>query len=71
VTVHNEYTDPSLFTKGWVGDKECLVTVDTGAFVTVVRPDIAAGWPERQIKQGFKLQTVYSKTGTGGNVPIT
>jgi hypothetical protein len=32
--------------------------VDTGAFVTVVRPDIAAGWPERQPNQRFKLQTV-------------
>jgi hypothetical protein len=51
------FTDPSLFTQGWVGDKPCLVTVDTGAYVTVVRPDIAAGWPERQLRR-FKLQRV-------------
>jgi hypothetical protein len=34
------------------------VTVDTGAYVTVARPDIAAGWPERQLNQRFTLQTV-------------
>jgi hypothetical protein len=56
LTVIKEYTDPSLFTQDWVGDKPCLVTVDTGAYVTVVRPDIAAGWPERQLSQRFKLQ---------------
>jgi hypothetical protein len=31
LTVNKEYTDPSLFTQGWVGDKPCRVTVDTGA----------------------------------------
>jgi hypothetical protein len=36
--------------------------VDTGAYVTVVRPDIAAGWPERQLRQRFKLQTVSGET---------
>jgi hypothetical protein len=50
-----EKADPSLVTQGWVGDKPCLVTVDTGAHVTVARPDIAAGWPERQPNQRFKL----------------
>jgi hypothetical protein len=34
------------------------VTVDTGAYVTVARPDIAARWPERQPDQRFTLQTV-------------
>jgi hypothetical protein len=36
--------------------------VDTGAYVTVVRPDIATGWPERQLSQRFKLQTVSRET---------
>jgi hypothetical protein len=49
LTVITENADPSLVTQGWVGDKPCLVTVDTGAYVTVARPDIAAGWPERQL----------------------
>jgi hypothetical protein len=34
------------------------VTVDTGAYVTVARPDIAAGYPERQPNQRYTLQTV-------------
>jgi hypothetical protein len=34
------------------------VTIDTGANITVTRPDIAAGWPERQTKKHFTLQTV-------------
>jgi hypothetical protein len=33
------------------------VTVDTGANLTVARTDIAAGWPERQPDQRFRLQT--------------
>jgi hypothetical protein len=39
--------DPGLVTQGWVGDKACLVTANTAAYVTVTRPNIAAGWPER------------------------
>jgi hypothetical protein len=56
--VITEEADPSLVTQGWVGDKPCLVTVDTGAYITVVRPDLAAGWTERQLNLRFKLQTV-------------
>jgi hypothetical protein len=58
LTVITENVDPSLVTQGWVGGKPCHVTVDTGAYVTVARPDIAAGWPERQPNQRFTLQTV-------------
>jgi hypothetical protein len=65
LTVYKEYIDPRLFTQGWVGDKPCVVAVDTGAYVTVVRPDIADGWPERQLRQRFKLQTV-----SGEKLPI-
>jgi hypothetical protein len=57
LTVITENADPSLFTQGLVGDKPCVVTVDTGPNVTVARPDIAAGWPERQPNQRFRLQT--------------
>jgi hypothetical protein len=57
---------PSLVTHGWVGDKLCLVTMDTGAYVTVARPDIAPGWPERQPNQCFTLQTV-----SGEALPIS
>jgi hypothetical protein len=54
-------TDTGLVTQGWVGDKLCLVTVDTGAYVTVARSDIAAGWPEKQPNLGLVLQTVSGK----------
>jgi hypothetical protein len=47
--------DTGLVTQGWVGDKLCLVTVDTGAYVTLARPDIAARWPERQPNPGLAL----------------
>jgi hypothetical protein len=36
--------------------------VDTGAYVTIARPDIAAGWPERQPHPGFTLQTVSGES---------
>jgi hypothetical protein len=50
--------DTGLVTQGWVGDKPCLVTVDTGAYMTVARPDIATGWPEKQPNPGLALQRV-------------
>jgi hypothetical protein len=49
-----EKNDTSLVTQGWVGDKLCRVTVDTGAYVTGVRPDIAARWPERQPERSMQ-----------------
>jgi hypothetical protein len=48
LTVITGRAGPSLVTEGWVDDRPCLVTVDTGAYVTVAKPDIATGWPERQ-----------------------
>jgi hypothetical protein len=51
LTVIMENADPSLVTQGWVGDKPCLGTVDTGAYIIVARPDISEGWPERQPNQ--------------------
>jgi hypothetical protein len=53
-----ERVDPSLVTQGWVGDKPCLVTVDNGTYMSIPRPDIAAGWPERKQNQRYTLQTV-------------
>jgi hypothetical protein len=49
--------DRSLVTQGWVADKPCFVTFDTGAYVTVARLDTAAGLPERQSNQRYTLQT--------------
>jgi hypothetical protein len=47
LTVITDDGEPGLVTQGWVGGKLCLVTVDTGAYVIVARPDIVARWPER------------------------
>jgi hypothetical protein len=58
LTVIMENADPSLVTQGWIGDNPCLVTVDTGGYVTMARPDIAAGLPERQLDKRFTLQMV-------------
>jgi hypothetical protein len=58
LTAITENADTSLVNQSWVGDKPCLVTVGTGAYVTMARPDIVAGWPERQRNQRFTLQTV-------------
>jgi hypothetical protein len=56
--------DPSLDTQGWFGDKLCLVTVDTGANVTVAKPDISAGWPERHTNQ-----PIQTANGNWGSAP--
>jgi hypothetical protein len=58
LTVITVNTDPSLLTQGWVGHKTCLVTVDTVAYVSVVRSDIVVDLPEKKPKQRFKLQLV-------------
>jgi hypothetical protein len=58
LTVIMARADPRLVTQGWVGDKPCFMTVGMGAYVTVTRLDIAVGWPERQPKQCYTLQTV-------------
>jgi hypothetical protein len=62
LTVITESVDPILVTQGWISDKPCLVTVDTGEYITVARPDIAAGWHEREPNQRFTLQTVSGET---------
>jgi hypothetical protein len=54
-----EKSDTSMVTQGWIVDKPCRVTVDTGACVTVARPGIAAGGPERQRNPAFMVQTVW------------
>jgi hypothetical protein len=43
LTIRTEMADPIPLTQGWVVNKPRLVTIDTGAYVTVARPDIAVG----------------------------
>jgi hypothetical protein len=52
LTVIMESADLKPVTQCWVGDKPCLVAV------TAVRPDMAAGWPERLPNQCYTLQMV-------------
>jgi hypothetical protein len=64
-TLLTERAEPSLVIKGWVGDKPCLVTIDTGAYATAARPDTAVGWPEKQPDQRHTLHTL-----SGEPIPI-
>jgi hypothetical protein len=43
------WTENSLIADGWIQERPCRVTIDTGASVTITRPDIFAGLPERTI----------------------
>jgi hypothetical protein len=43
LTIIMERADPSLVTQGWIDDKPCLMTIDTRAYGTGVRPNIATG----------------------------
>jgi predicted aspartyl protease len=47
---------------GWIQEKPCRVTIDTGASVTVARPDIVAGLPERELSRPYVLQTASGET---------
>jgi hypothetical protein len=51
LNVITERAKTSLVTRGWVGDKLCLIPIDTGACVT------AARWIERQPNQYHMLET--------------
>jgi hypothetical protein len=54
----------SLSADGWIQEKPCRVTIDTGASVTVARPDIVAGLPESELSRPYVLQTV------SGEIPV-
>jgi hypothetical protein len=50
VKVLVEWAKGSLTADGWIQERPCRVTIDTGASVTVARPDVVAGLPEREFK---------------------
>jgi predicted aspartyl protease len=62
VKVLDEWAKGSLSADGWVQEKPCWVTIDTGASATVARPDIVAGLPERELSQPYVLQTASGET---------
>jgi hypothetical protein len=56
-----EKDNNALFAHSWIDAKSCLVTIDTGASVTVARPDIAIGLTERDRPTQFALQTTLGE----------
>jgi hypothetical protein len=43
-------------------EKPCRVIIDAGTFVTVARPDIVVGLPERKPSRQYVLQVVSGQT---------
>jgi hypothetical protein len=54
----SHYLITNLKAEGRIGDKSCIVTVDTGAAMTVARPDIVDGLPERDPLMKCSVRTV-------------
>jgi hypothetical protein len=61
----SRYLITNLKAKGCIGDKSYIVTFDTGAAMTVARPDIADRLPERE-----PLVECYVWTASGHTLPI-
>jgi hypothetical protein len=57
-----EWAKGSLTADGWVHERPYRVTIDTGASATVVRPDIVARLPERELSRPYVLQTESGET---------
>jgi hypothetical protein len=66
VKMLDEWAKGSLIADGWVLERPCQVTIDTGASATVARPDVVAGLPERDLCQPYLLQTESGET-----MPVT
>jgi predicted aspartyl protease len=57
-----EWAKGRLTADGWIQEKPCRLTIDTGASATVARPDIVAGLPERELSRPYVLQTASGET---------
>jgi hypothetical protein len=55
-------TENSLIADCWIQERPCRVIIDTGASVTIARPDIVAGLPERKPSLPYVLQTASGET---------
>jgi hypothetical protein len=64
-TAAYETVRTNLRVNGRIGDKPCIVTIDTGAAVSIARPDMAAGLPEREV-----TRKTYVRSVSGQIVPI-
>jgi hypothetical protein len=47
LSMSEKHGNDSLHAQGWIGDKPCLMTTDSGMSVTVAWPNITAGLPQR------------------------
>jgi hypothetical protein len=57
-----KWTEDSLIADGWIQERPCRVTIDTGASVTIARPDIVAALPERKLNLSYVLRTASGET---------
>ena len=57
--------DDSLIADGWVRGRQYQILVDTGAAVTVIRPDVAEGLPSKKPNRPYQLVTA-----SGDNLPV-
>jgi hypothetical protein len=60
--VLSKRTDDSLIAEGWILEKSCRVPIDTGASVTIAKPNIAAEQPQRKPSRPYVLQTASGET---------
>jgi hypothetical protein len=60
--VLTKWTEDSLLADGWIQERPCRVTIDTGASVSIARPDIVAGLPERKPSLSYVLRTASGET---------
>jgi hypothetical protein len=57
-----ERKDSGLNTKGQIGDKSCIMTIDTGVFMMISRPNITEATPKKELPQLFDLQMPSGQT---------
>jgi hypothetical protein len=57
-----KWAEDSLIADGWLQERPCRVTIDTGASVTIARPDIVVGLPEGKPNLSFVLRTASGET---------
>jgi hypothetical protein len=51
-----EMAENSFITQSWIGNKLCLVTIDTGTYVIVASFNIAAGRSETKQSQSYGIK---------------
>jgi hypothetical protein len=55
-------SNDSLNAKGWIGNKSCLVTINTRTSMIIAQPNITIGLPDRQQTWPYVLQMASGET---------